>query len=63
MNRVAIKAVSQIILDKLQFYKNIRAINLVIIFFQAKLIEDSNIFNLLNKRTKRIERLVARAHC
>jgi len=39
-------------MNKLQFYKNIRAINLVIIFFQAKLIEDSNIFNLLNKRTK-----------
>ena len=37
-------------MNKLQFYKNIRAMNLVIIFFQAKLIEDSNIFNLLNKR-------------
>ena len=49
MNLEEIKAVFQKILDKLQFYKNIRAINLVIIFFQAKLIEDRNIFNLLNK--------------
>ncbi len=36
MNRAAIKAVSQKILDKLQFYKNIITMKMVAIFFQAK---------------------------